>query len=92
VHLQTAEKHSRELPAATLGKPLFSWVASAEWPFALPFPTLCMPQNLWAAAADWSVPTLGTPQNLWAASAVVYRTTLETQLNPLVGDWVSAPP
>ena len=40
--------HSREQPAATLGKPQILWVASTESPSAI----LGKPQILWVACAE----------------------------------------
>ena len=81
-------KRSRALGATMLGKPQFSWAASA----VVHRTTLDTQLNPWTAYAVVHRTTLDTQVNPWTASSVVYRTTLETQLIFLVGDWVSAPP
>jgi len=75
-------------PSATLGKPQILLVASAESPSA----NLGKPQILWVASAESPSCMSGKSQSLGGVFVAMYRTTLETQLNPWVRDWVSETP
>ena len=79
-------------PSPTLVKPQILWGASVESPSATPSATLGKPQILLVASAESPSCMPGKSQSLGGVFVAMYRTTLETHLNPWVRDWVSETP